>query len=359
MRLLLAILLLVPALCAEPALKLYVGAKPFSKLGTTPEKGLFVCEIRRDGSLSEARRITEDPATATFDRVANDDLIYATGEGDRLVAVNRKTGKIDSELVVPNFKVCYLATNSGKSALLAASIGTGHVHLVQLAPDGTFTGKFHSLSIPKADGSKKCAPHCAEFSPDERFAFVADIAGRRICRLKVDLVSFTLSFDEAVTTERMKGPRHLTFGPRGQTLYLANQTGEAVTVFRYDAKNGALTEIDHEQSLPDDKLSTNNHIAELKIHPNGRFLYVSNRGHDSIARYQRHADGTLTFLGCTPSGGESPWSFFIHPNGKFLYCSNRKSDNLRTYELNPETGALTPTPQLVRVPAPRCISIAP
>ena len=132
--------------------------------------------------------------------------------------------------------------------------------------------------------------------------------------------------------------------------------GEAITVFNY--KDGNLIELENIQSLPNDQLEINNHIAEIKIHPSGKFVYASNRGHNSLALFQRDTKaGLLRFDRCFSSGGESPWSFAISAKGDYLYCTNNKSHNLVTYKIDQDNGFLERLALTVRVPNPASVII--
>ena len=179
------------------------------------------------------------------------------------------------------------------------------------------------------------------------------------CVFRVDATS-GLVFDGTITSENFAGPRHLCFDAEGKTLYVASQGAKAVTVFRYHPQDGTATEIDHEPTLPASMNEINNHIAEIEVHPSGKFVYVSNRGtFNSIAVQQRDPKtGELTFVEAVESGGVAPWSFTIHPNGKFLYAANRSDGTIVTFAIDPQTGRLKRVGEPVLVPMPKCLSFA-
>ncbi len=165
-----------------------------------------------------------------------------------------------------------------------------------------------------------------------------------------------LKYLDSIQSELFQGPRHMTFDPEGKRVYMVNQTGEAITVFVYD--KGVLKILGNVQTVPDDKLDINNHIAEIKLHPTGQYVYASNRGHDSLVLFQRDlATGRLKFDRCFSSGGQAPWSFAISAKGDFLYCSNNKSNNLLTYKIDPANGHLKPVSKPVSVPNPASVIV--
>ena len=235
-------------------------------------------------------------------------------------------------------KPCNVSICPDEKYLYTANIGGGTISSFSF---DKLTGKISfisSLSIPAKGKSFK--PHAVVPSPDGRFLFVPDIAGTRINKISISDEG-KLRYDKDINSKKIKGPRHFCFDSKGKTAYLVNQTGEAVTIFRYYKKTGGLEEIGHEQSLPDDQLDINNHISEIKIHPSGKFIYVANRGHDSLTLYHRDQQtGLLSFKNCTPSQGNSPWSFDITPNGKLLLCSNNKTGNIAVFTIDQESGKL-------------------
>jgi len=151
------------------------------------------------------------------------------------------------------------------------------------------------------------------------------------------------------------GPRHFALSPTGKFAYVVSEMGRTVTVFSNDAASGKLQRLQTISTLPKD-FTGRNDDAEIEIHPSGRFLYASNRGHESVAVYAVDADkGTLTLVEITPTGGKEPRSFEIDPTGKFLFAANQKSDNIVVFRIDDKTGRLTPTGKVLNVPSPVCV----
>jgi 6-phosphogluconolactonase len=154
------------------------------------------------------------------------------------------------------------------------------------------------------------------------------------------------------------GPRHLVFRPDGKFVYLLNEMFSNVAAFRYDAARASLTEVQTRSMLPEG-FSGESSGAEIAVHPSGRFLYASNRGHDSIAVFRINpAEGTLTSLGHVSTQGKTPRNFAIDPSGRFLLAANQNSGSVVVFRIDPETGALTPTGSTLQVPSPVCIVFA-
>jgi 6-phosphogluconolactonase len=150
------------------------------------------------------------------------------------------------------------------------------------------------------------------------------------------------------------GPRHLTFSPDGKFIYVINEMGGTITVFSYAATNAAMTEVQTISTLPKD-FATNSTAAEIVLHPNGKFLYGSNRGHDSIAIFVvDQKTGRLTFVEHQSIQGRTPRHVAIDPAGRWLLAENQASDSVVVFAIDADTGKLKPTGQTVSVGAPVC-----
>jgi 6-phosphogluconolactonase len=155
------------------------------------------------------------------------------------------------------------------------------------------------------------------------------------------------------------GPRHFDFHPNGHYAYLINEIGSTVTAFNYDAERGSLQEIETLSSLPDN-FDGRNSTADIHVHPNGKFLYGSNRGHNSIAIYSiDEATARLTSIGHQSTQGEVPRNFAIDPTGRILLAANQNTDNVVTFWIDQSTGKLTPTGHSAQVPTPVCLKMIP
>jgi 6-phosphogluconolactonase len=178
---------------------------------------------------------------------------------------------------------------------------------------------------------------------------------------KFDAKNGTLAPNESAFA-RLKagsGPRHIVFHPNGKFVFVVSELSSTATSLAYDAKKGTLKEIGTVSTLPPG-FSGRNDVAEAAVHPNGKFLYASNRGHDSIAIFSIDpAKGTLTFVSHVSTGGKEPRHFAIDPTGKFLLAENQLSNNIVVFKIDPATGGLTPTGQVVEVPSPVCITFLP
>lgn len=212
---------------------------------------------------------------------------------------------------------------------------------------------------PNTARQDKPHPHSVTFAPDNRFAYVCDLALDRIFAFAVDSPHARLVPAGEFATAPGAGPRHSKISADGRFLYAINELDSTVTVFARDADTGALSAQQSLSTLPADFHGANT-CAEIRLHPNGRFVYGSNRGHDSLVVFARDpARGTLTLVQHLPSGGRHPRNFALSPDGRWLVCANRDSDNLVSYAVDAATGRLTPTGHSATVPQAVCVLFAP
>lgn len=203
--------------------------------------------------------------------------------------------------------------------------------------------------------------HSIDLSPDNRFAIVDDLGldesfVYRFDSAKGSLIPNGPQFGRA---DPGAGPRHFALHPNGQYAYVINEMQSTVSVFGYDAAGGVLRPLQTISTLPKG-FAGHNEDAEVQVHPSGKFLYASNRGHDSIAVFAIDANkGTLTPIEYVPTKGKTPRSFEITPEGSLLFAANEKSDNIVVFRIDPQTGRLTPTGQVLEVPEPVCVKFVP
>jgi 6-phosphogluconolactonase len=146
------------------------------------------------------------------------------------------------------------------------------------------------------------------------------------------------------------GPRHYAFHPKGQWLFTINEQAATITTFAWDPKTGSLTAKSSVPTRPEDVKTGS--TAEIAVHGSGRFVYGSNRGHDSIAVFSVGADGALTLVEYEPTRGQTPRNFSIDPTGRWLIAGNQRSDTLAVFSIDQQTGALSPVGDLTSAPSP-------
>jgi 6-phosphogluconolactonase len=259
---------------------------------------------------------------------------------------------------------CYLQVDATGKTLLVANYSTGSVAALPIHFDGSLGAatSFVQHAGSSVDPKRQTGPfaHCIITSPDNRFAYAADLGLDQILSYRLDAETAGLSpnVQPLVRTPPGAGPRHLTFHPNGRHLYAINELKNSVTLFDQLADSGMLIERQTVSTLPED-FDGVSYCADLKITPNGRFLYGTNRGHDSIATYSIGDDGQLTLVAIEPSLGQGPQNLAITPDGALLLCANMPANNVAVFRIDSETGRLQSLGDPISMPKPSCILLLP
>ncbi len=209
------------------------------------------------------------------------------------------------------------------------------------------------------NSSRQSAPHAHSIvaDPANRYAFSPDLGLDKILSYKLDLTAGKLVPNDPphAAVAAGAGPRHFDFHPNSRFTYVINELDSTITGFTYDESNGTLSEIQTISTLPDD-FEGKSYTADVHVHRYGRFLYGSNRGHDSIVIFQiDESNGQLSTIGHEPTQGEAPRNFGLDPTGTFLFAANQATDTIVTFRIDQETGNLNPTGQITEMPAPVCL----
>ena len=256
---------------------------------------------------------------------------------------------------------CYLDIDSSGKTVVLANYSSGSVAALPVREDGSLG---EATSFVQHEGSsvnprRQKAPyaHSIVISPDNRFALAADLGIDKVLTYRLDAANSKLTVNEAqpsVAVDPGSGPRHLTFHPNGNSVYLINELKNTVTYFGYESASGKLKSQQTISTLPAD-FDGVTHTADLKITPDGKFLYCTNRGHDSIAAYRIADDGMLSLIRIEPSLGKGPQNLLITPDGKWLLCANMPGNNVVVFRIDSKSGKLTATGDPVTVPMASCI----
>jgi 6-phosphogluconolactonase len=266
---------------------------------------------------------------------------------------------------------CHVCVSPDGKVLLAANYGGGSVICLGLADDGSIKpvvagtpGGFikhadERTSTPGIDPKRqeKAHAHSVDVSPDNRFAFSCDLGLDEVLIYRLDRERATLMPHGHSTLEAGSGPRHFVMHPNGRLAWCINELSLTVTGFTYDPQAGTLTQIETVPTLTKDVVDRKGFTcAEIAVHPSGKFLYASTRGHDSITTYRiNDKTGHLDFQGTEPTRAATPRHFAISPNGKFLLAAGQTSDNVTVFAIDAESGTLKYTGQSVEVPSPVCV----
>ncbi|MBL9188791.1 MAG: lactonase family protein [Opitutaceae bacterium] len=256
----------------------------------------------------------------------------------------------------------HLAVDATGRVLLAANYREGFVAAMPIAADGTLGATSvvrHTGQGTHPTRQEKPHAHSVTVSPDNRHVIVADLGVDRLFSYALDSATARLTPARVpyVAATPGAGPRHFKFGANGRHSYAINELNNTITAYDYVADSGALTARRTVSTLPPDYNAPSS-TAEIRVHPNGRFLYGSNRGHDSIAVF--HIDASTGALSpapveLVPTGGKNPRNFALSPDGRWLVCGHQDTELVTVFRVDAETGRLTRTPHSATVPSAVCV----
>ncbi len=253
---------------------------------------------------------------------------------------------------------CHLSVEATGKYLLSANYGGGNCIVHPINDDGSLRAATDFVQhVGKGTTARQQAPHAHSImlAPDNRFAFAADLGLDKVLIYQLDLTTGKLKPHGEASIKAGAGPRHFDFHPTGKFAYCINELDETMTAFSYDTKAGRLTEVQHITTLPAD-FKGQSYCADVHVHPNGKFVYGSNRGHDSIAIFAiDQRTGKLTVVGHESTQGKNPRNFGIDPTGRWLLAANMDSDNVVVFRIDEATGKLTPTGRPIAAWTPVCV----
>lgn len=279
-------------------------------------------------------------------------------------SVDRATGKLTflNEVASRGADPCYITVDKKGKFVLVANYTGGSIAAFPISDDGKLgeASAFIQHTGHGSDPKRQEAPHAhsIDLSPDQRFAYVDDLGLDELLVYKFDPAKGSLTPNDPpyAKLDPGSGPRHFALHPSGKFAYVVSEMKGTVTVFANDPRTGTLHSLQTVSTLPEN-FKGDIEDAEVAVHPNGKFLYASNRGDgNSIAIYAIDpAKGTLTLVEITPTQGKTPRNFAIDPTGKFLFAENMDSDNIVLFRIDEKTGKLTPTGKTIEVGKPVCV----
>ena len=366
LRSLAALLALIASAALAADAPFYVGTY------TKPDgsKGIYRCVLDLEtGKISAATLVAETPSPSFLAIRPGGGFLYAANETNS-GEVSAYAIAADGALKFLNKQsakgggTCHVTVDPAGKNVLIANYGTGSVAVLPIKADGSLAeaSAFVQHTGSSSDPARQKEPHAHSIytDPAAKFVYACDLGTDKINGYRFDAAKGTLTADETATATVApgSGPRHLALHPKQDTAYVINEMLSTITAFKRDTGTGALTEIGTISTLPED-FTGRSSTAEIFVHPNGKHLYGSNRGHDSIAAFAIEQDGGLAPIGHTPIGGKVPRNFAIDPTGRWLLAAGQESGDINVLKIDPDTGKLAPTGMRVEIGAPVCIIFAP
>jgi 6-phosphogluconolactonase len=261
----------------------------------------------------------------------------------------------------------HISVDATGRSVLTAQYGGGSVAIYSLNDDGSLKARTQLIDHQGASGAvpgRQDASHAhwSGRSPDNRFAFVPDLGLDKVVIYEFDAAGSRLTPHGYGELPAGSGPRHMKFHPNGKWAYVLNEISLTITLFMYDAEKGVMTPVETVATVPDELKAKEKTVsaAEIRIHPNGKFVYSSNRTHDTISAFEVHSEtGKLTLIEREPVRGATPRNFNLDPSGRWLLAAGQDSHTLGVFEVNQETGELTWNMSSVFAPTPICVMFGP
>jgi 6-phosphogluconolactonase len=349
----------------------YVGT--FSVRGS---EGIYVYAFERSKNTFELIQTVNTPESPSFLTLhPSGKFLYSVNRGP--APGHKKSGSVSAysidqrsgELTLLNHKPsygngpCHVSTDRTGKLVFISNYVEGNLVVFPLSNDGslgecTDSIRFAGKGIHK-ERQEKSHIHSATPSPDNRFLFVTDLGTDRIYSFKIDLHSRQLTAAQTPYTEVKSGsgPRHFTFHPDGQHAYLAEELTSSVASFSYQKKTGTLELIqDQVMALPLDFKGTNT-SADIHTDMSGKFLMMSNRGHESISLYAIDKNGKIKLQRTVNTGGGKPRNFLVDKKNEFVFVAHQDTDNIAIFKWQAKEGKLTSLDLQVKVPSPVCLKM--
>jgi 6-phosphogluconolactonase len=370
------------ATCGAPHVHAAEGPDFWVFFGTytgATSKGIYVSRLNASGQLSvpELAATVPNPAFLAVDPSRR--FLYATSEVGTFrdekagfvsaFTIDAATGKIAlrNEVSTITGGPCHVSVDATGKVVLVANYGGGSVQSYPVKPDG---GLGAAASFIKQSGSsvnparqKEPHAHCIGVDPANRFALLCDLGLDQVLVFKLDPDAATLTPNDPpfARTAPGAGPRHFAFRPDGKFAYVINELDCTIGAFAWNSARGELTSVQNLSTLPVGiSVQPGFSTAEVVVHPSGRFLYGSNRGHDTIVVYAiDDASGEMTLVEHVASGGQKPRSFNLDPTGRFLLSANQDSGTVVVFRVDDATGRLTATGTTVAIEKPVCVAFVP
>ena len=342
--------------------------------------GIYSSTLEADGKMTEPKLAVKQSQPAFFVFHPKRDILYSITESGRndstapaavtaysFRRIDLTSGNPPVLTLINSQKIdgdgpCHVSVDATGEFLAIANYSSGSVVVCPISADGAIkpatSNVQHSNDESNIQRQVKAHAHCSFWDTTNRYLFVSDLGLDKVFVYDLNRETGKLepAKHPALLLARGSGPRHISIHPNGRWVYIINESNMTMTAAAWDSTIGQLTEIQTVSTLPVDAKGKNFSTAEVLVHPSGRFVYGSNRGHDTIASFRvDEQTGKLTSIGHTSSNGKTPRNFRITPKGDFLLAENQQSDSIHSFRIDAETGDLTATGFSAKAPAPACI----
>ena len=348
--------------------------------GKSKSEGIYIYKLDPDsGELKPYLTVKNvvEPSYLTIDKdrkylyAVNETVEFEGAKSGAVSAfsINQKTGDLTflNKQASLGGAPCFITVSENEKFVLVANYVGGNVAVFPIENSGKLGAsidlKQHSGSGANKERQESAHAHSINLDAKNHFGYLCDLGLDTVYIYKFDNKTGKLTPNVsqiAYQTKPGAGPRHFAFHKNEKFAFLINELDSTITSLAFDEKRGTLAEIQTVKTLPETYTGKNNTCADVHISPNGKFLYGSNRGHDSIVVYKiDEKTGKLEYVEHTSTDGKTPRNFTISPNGKFLLAANQNSDSVVVFRVDEESGKLTPTGFTAKIPSPVCLQLIP
>lgn len=354
--------------CVAKEIDVWIGTS-----SARPSEGVYHCRLNTvSGRLSKPELVARVGGPGFLAMHPSGEHVYAVasheGKPSVIAYAIEKSGdtvslKFVNALEIGDGGAAHVSVDTTGRVLLTAQYGGGSVAAFSLAEDGSLSKQTALIDHEGGSGvvagrQDKSHAHWTGFSPDNQFAFVPDLGLDKVMIYRVDHANSTIKPHGSAAVPAGGGPRHMKFHPNGKWVYVLNELALSVTVFDYDAAAGVMTAKQTIPTVPTADLAKEKFksASEIRVHPNGRFVYSANRGHDTITAFSvNQYTGELSVIEVEPVRGATPRNFNLDPSGKWLLAAGQDSHTLASFEVNQDSGELTYNRNVVFAPSAICV----
>ncbi len=362
--------MMVSVLCAEE-IDVWLGTS-----SSPSSQGIYHCTLdTNSGKLSESGLVAEARGPGFLAMHPKRSHLYAVGTlhdipsviSYKIIGTGRNASlELVNSVAVGDGGAAHVAVDPTGKTILTAQYGGGSVAAYALNSDGSIA---RQTRLIKHEGGSGVVPgrqnephaHWVGFSPDNRFAFVPDLGMDKVVIYKFNAEASQIEHHGFGVVPDGSGPRHMKFHPNGKWIYVLNELSLSVSVFDYDTEAGTMTVKQtiptvSRQELDQEKFKS---CSEIRVRPDGRFVYAANRGHDTITVFAVGSDGKLSFVQNKQVRGATPRNFNLDPDAKWLLAAGQDSHTLACFEVSPDTGKLAYNQSIISTPSPICVLFGP
>lgn len=343
--------------------------------------GIYASQLKSDGTMTPAIRVVEHRFPAFFVIHPKLDVVYAVKETMRndakdpaSVVAYRFDAKALESMKSPTLTSigsapingdipCHVSVDKTGKFIVVSNYVSGSIAVYPLDAKGGIEKECcfiqHSGNGPNKQRQEGPHAHCSQFDASNKWVLTADLGIDKVMIYAFDASTGQLrpGPQTHLTMAPGSGPRHIAFHPNNRLVFIINELNTTLTSASWNAETGELKEIQTLSTLPPNPKSTDGYsTAEVLVHPSGKFVYGSNRGHDTIVAYKLNEEsGQLTYINNFTTGGRVPRNFRMTPNGEFLLAENQETGNIVSFRIDPVSGKLSPTGFSINQPSPACV----